>query len=261
MISITTATALTPTAQPLPAWRTPLTGKTAAREASPGPGLPSLSDLRDSQQSMRKEMAARKVQAVRERRDALMLLVRLDPKAALKMTAAMAKELKSAVAEYVEAGGRNVTDGEMAMLRQDAEEAREAADSALEAVPKEPGTSQGDAPAGSAPAVVDVALKRAQAAYAAAYSVADTRDERADRAEFVLGTAMADRGFFDQVKQALAELKEAREKIKADWAHPRSPGKDDWKDADSTMADLERSIDMAPSGPPEAAPTGTSVQV
>ncbi|MFN5615408.1 MAG: hypothetical protein ACK45V_06950, partial [Brevundimonas sp.] len=65
---------------------------------------------------------------MRERRDALMLLVKIEPRAALRMTAELAKELKSAVRDYVEAGGKNVTDGEMAMLRRDAKDAREAAD-------------------------------------------------------------------------------------------------------------------------------------
>lgn len=238
-----------------------------AGEASPGFGLPSLSDLRDAQKSMRKEMAARKVQAVRERRDALMLLVKIDPKAALKMTAALAKELKSAVAEYVEAGGKNVTDGEIALMRRDAKDAREAADAALDGLPAKPGEAgieagieAGEARAGAAPAVIDAELKRAQAAYEAAFGVADARDERADRAEAVLGAAMADQGFFQQVKQALAELKEAREKIKADWANPRAPGRDDWKEADKEMAELETAIDMAPTGTPEPASTGASVQ-
>lgn len=259
MISLTAVSA-----SPLPAWRTPLPGKPRpAADASPGFGLPSLSDLRDAHRSMRKEMAAKKVQAVRERRDALMLLVKIDPRAALKMTAALAKELRSAVADYVDAGGRNVTDGEMALMRREAMDAREAADTALNGLPAEPeesGTEASEAPAGSAPAVVDAEMKRAQAAYAAAFSVADARDERADRAEAVLGAATADRGFFQLVKEALAELKEAREKIKANWAHPKAPGRDDWKDADKEIAELEKSIDMAPTGTPEPASTGASVQ-
>ena len=60
---------------------------------------------------------------------------------------------------------------------------------------------------------------------------------------------------------ALGELKEAREKIKADWAHPRAPGKDDWKAADKDMAELEKAIDMAPTGAPDLGSTGASVQV
>lgn len=259
MISLTTASA-----PPSPIWRTPLPGKSRpAGEASPGLGLPSLSDLRDAQRSMRKEMAARKVQAVRERRDALMLLVKIDPKAALRMTAELAKELKSAVRDYVEAGGKNVTDGEMALLRRDAKDAREAADAALNGLPAEPGEAgiaAGEAGGAAAPAIVYAEVKRAQLAYAAAFGVADARDERADRAEAVLGVAMADQGFFQLVKEALAELKEAREKVKANWAHPKAPGRDDWKEADKEMAELEKAIDMAPTGTPELASTGASVQ-
>ena len=259
MISLTTASA-----QPLPFWRTPLQGKSAsAGEASPGFGLPSLSDMRDAQQSMKKEMAAKKVQAVRERRDALMLMVKIDPKAALKMTAELAKELKSAVKDYVEAGGKNVTDGEMAMMRRDAKDAREAADAALKGVPAEPKDADVeavDANAEAETAPVDAELKRAQAAYAAAFGIADARDERADRAEAVFGAAMVDQGFFLQVRMALGELKEAREKIKADWANLNSPDKDDWKVADKGMAELEKTIDMAPTGAPGLAASGASVK-
>jgi hypothetical protein len=208
-------------------------------------------------------MAAKRVQAVRERRDALMLLVRIDPRSALKMTAELAKELRSAVKDYVEAGGKNVTDAEMAMMRRDANDARVAADSALGGLPAEPKESDGaavEAEERADPAAVDAEMKRAQAAYAAAFGIADARDERADRAEAVLGAAGADQGFFQQVKQALGELKEARAKIKADWAHPRAPGRDDWKAADKEMAELEKAIDMAPTGSPEPASTGASVQ-
>ena len=48
----------------------------------------------------------------------------------------------------------------------------------LSAEPQEPGTEASETPAGSAPAVVDAEMKRAQAAYAAAFSVADARDSR-----------------------------------------------------------------------------------
>lgn len=256
MISLTPASI-----QPLPFWRTPLQGKSAsAGETSPGFGLPSLSDMRDAQRSMKKEMAAKKVQAVRERRDALMLMVKIDPKAGLKMTAELAKELRSAVKDYVEAGGRNVADGEMAIMRRDAKDAREAADAALNGLPAEPTDVDGEAEAETTTATVDAEIKRAQAAYAAAFGIADARDETADRAEAVLGAALVDRGFFEQVKLALAELKEARDRIKADWAHPKAPTKDDWKAADKEMAELEKAIDMAPTGAPEPASGGTSVQ-
>lgn len=261
MISLTTSTT-----RPLPFWRTPLQGQaspSSARDTSPGFGLPSLTEMRDTQKSMKKEMAAKKVQAVRERMDALKLMVKIDPRAGLKMTAVLAKELKSAVKDYVEAGGKNVTDGEMAMMRRDAKDAREAADTALKGLPAEPKAADGEAveaEAGAETATVDAEMKRAQAAYTAAFGIADGRDETADRAEAVLGAATVDRGFFLQVKMALAELKEARDKIKANWTHPRSPDKDDWKAADKEMAELEKTIDMAPTGAPELLSSGSSVQ-
>ncbi|MBU1345668.1 MAG: hypothetical protein KKA16_01815 [Alphaproteobacteria bacterium] len=251
MISMTTASP-----QPLPFWRTPLPGQAKAVEGqSPGFGLPSLAEMRDSQRAMKKEMAARKVQAVRERRDALMLMVRIDPKAALKMTVEMAKALKEAVEDFVDAGGKNPTDGELAMMHRDSKDAREAANGALEAAPADPMEAGLDGAGVEAPtaeaAKVDAEVKRAQIAYAAAFAVADIRDAKADRAEAVENAANADRGFFMQVKLALGELKEAREKIKADWANLKSPHEDDWKVADKAMAELEKAIDIAPTGAPE----------
>lgn len=261
MISMTTLSV-----QQLPAWRTPLRDPRApAQEPSPGFGLPSLTEMRDSARSMKKEMAAKRVQAVRERMDALKLMVKIDPRAGLKMTAELAKELKSAVKDYVDAGGRNVTDGEMAMMRRDANDAREAADAALKGLPTDPGEAdvevvEAEVDIEAETATVDAGMKRAQAAYAAAFGIADGRDATADRAEAVLGAAMTDRGFFEQVKRAVAELKEARDKIKADRAHPKSPDKDDWKAADREMAELEKAIDMAPTGAPDPAASGASVK-
>ena len=257
MISITTAST-----QPSSYWRTPLAGPSkAAEEKSPGFGLPSLSEMRDSAKAMKKEMAARKVQAVRERRDALMLMVRIDPKAALKMTIEMAKELKEAVKDFVDAGGKNVTDGEMAMMRRDAKDAREVADAALDGLPAEPNTAAVEVAEVEATqdVKIDAEMKRAQAAYAAAFGIADASDEKADRADAVFGAAMADQGFFQQVKLAMGELKEARDKIKADWANPKSPDKDDWKVADKAMAELEKAIDFAPTGMPEISDAPTVV--
>ena len=249
--------------QQLPAWRTPLKDPrqpAAPEDRSPGLGLPSLSDLQNSQKAMKKEMAARKVQAVRERRDALMLMVRIDPKAALKMTAELARELKEAVKDFVDAGGKNPTMGEMKMMSRDAQEAREAADAAVEGLPTEAKIEAADAEAVDTrteveTAKIDAEMKRAHAAYEAAFAtafdVADDKDEKADRLEAIFNAAMADEGFFMQVKLAMGELKEAREKIKADWANLKAPNKDDWKIADKTMAELEKEIDMAPTGAPE----------
>lgn len=244
----------------LPAWRTPLKDPRApaADEKSPGFGLPSLSEMRDSARSMQKELAAKKVEAVRQRRDALMLMVKIDPKAALKMTAELAKELKAAVKDFVDAGGKNPTMGEMKMMSRDAQEARDAADAAVEGLPVEEAAAEDaglEAKTEAEAAKIDTDMKRAHAAYEAAYAtafgVADDKDAKADRLEAIVSAAMSDAGFFEQVKLAMGELKEAREKIKADWAHLKAPNKEDWKVADKAMAELEKEIDMAPTGAPE----------
>lgn len=258
MISVQTLSAAA-----IPAWRTPLRDPRAPASpqgASPAPGLPSLSEMRDSQQTLKREMAAKKVQAVRERRDALMLMVRIDPRAALKMTVELAKALKAAVQDFVDAGGRNPTMGEMKMMSRDAQDARDAADAAVDDLPAEAKAGASDADAVEArteaeAARIDAETKRAHAAYetawATAFGVADARDAKADRAEAVYNAAMSDEGFFMQVKLAMGELREAREKIKADWAHLKAPGKDDWKIADKAMAELEKEVDLAPTGAPE----------
>lgn len=250
--------------QQLPAWRTPLRDprKPAADQISPGFGLPSMSDLRDRQKAMRKEMAARKVQAVIDRRDALMLMVKIDPKSALKMTTDLAKALKEAVKDFVDAGGRNPSNGDLAMMRRGATDAREAADAAVEGLPPKPADEADVKVEASAAEAerVDTEIKRAQAAYAAAFGMADVRDETADRAEAVFGAALSDSGFFDQVRRVLGSLKEAREKIRSEWAHLKAPNKEDWKIADQAMAALEKQIDMAPTGAPAIsdAPRGTT---
>lgn len=247
-------------ASQLPAWRTPLKDPRApaADEKSPGFGLPSLSELRDGAKAMQKELAAKKVEAVRQRRDALMLMVKVDPKAALKMTAELAKDLKAAVKDFVDAGGKNPTLGEMKMMSRDAQAARDAADAAVEGLPVEEAAAEDaglEAKTEAEAAKIDADMKRAHAAYEAAYAtafgVADDKDAKADRLEAIVSAAMSDAGFFEQVKLAMGELKEAREKIKADWAHLKAPNKEDWKVADKAMAELEKEIDMAPTGAPE----------
>lgn len=240
-------------ASPLPTPRAaPRAAVSPVRDEVSGAVLPSLTQMRDSQRSQAKDMAAKKVQAIRERMNVLKLMVKIDPQAALKMTAAFAKELRAAVKEFVDAGGRNPTSGEMKMAMRDAEMAREAADVAEDGVPADPDTAE---------AAVDAEVKRAQAAYAAAAEVAEDTDRAADRLEARVRLGMADMGFFEQVKQALGDIKSAREKIKADWAHPKAPSRDDWKTADKELAELEREIDLAPSGlpePPEGAPASVS---
>ena len=222
------------------------------RDERSGATLPSLGQMQDARKAQARDMAARKVQAIRERMDALKLMVKIDPKSALKMTAGFAKELRAAVREYVDAGGKNPTSGEMKLAMRDAEAARDTAESAEAGVPAAPDTAE---------APVDAGMKRAQAAYATAAGMAEDSDRIADRLEAVVGLAFADMGFFDQVKLALGDIKAAREKIRADWAHPKAPSKDDWKAADKELAELEREIDLAPTGmpePPQATPASVS---
>ena len=234
--------------------------RTSVRDAAPRPlrdeksgqplpllPLPSLAQTQDARKAQAKDMAAKKVQAVRERMNALKLMVKIDPRAALKMTAQFAKELRAAVKEFVDAGGRNPTNGEMKMAMRDAEQARDAADFAAQGVPADPGVT----PTDETPAPIDAEARRAQATYAAAAGMAQDADGAADRLEAVVGAAFADMGFFEQVKLALGDIKSARDKIRADWAHPKAPSKDDWKAADRELAELERAIDLAPTGMPE----------
>lgn len=252
MISLATSTALPfqlrgPREQAVPA-----TGRD--RSAMPV-GLPSLAEMQDAQKAQRKSMAAQKVQNIRERMDALKLMVKLDPKAALKMTAGFAKELKAAVKDYVDAGGKNPTNGEMKMMMKQASEARDAADDAAGGLPAEPkamDAGAADVEVETGAVTIDAETKRAQAAYSAASGIAEDKDRVADRMEAVLDLAFADMGFFEQIRLALGDIKAAREKIKADWTHPRKPDEDDWKVADKELAELERQIDLAPTGMPAA---------
>ena len=114
-------------------------------------------------------MASRKLQAVRDQMKALSLMVKIDPKSALRLSSDLAKALKAAVKDYVEAGGRNVSDGEMAMLRRRASEARDAASMAEQVTPPDPAAGEA-----LPETTVDADARRGQAAYAAATGVAET---------------------------------------------------------------------------------------
>lgn len=235
--------------------RTTRDGRAEDANKTARPALPTISDVRDQTRAQQKEMAGCKLQAVRDRMKALSLIVKIDPKSALKLAGDLAKELKAAVKAYVEAGGRNVTDGEMAMIRKRAAEARDASDTAAEAVPAKPTDTEA---VEAADAPVDADTRRAQQAYAVAVDFADSRDTRADSLEGVETVATADRGFFEQVKLALGDLKKARDDIRA--AAPfslRKPDDKDWDVANKAYAELEREIDFAPTTapePPSAAP-------
>lgn len=230
-------------------------GHTEAQGKAARTPLPTTSDIRDQTRAQQKDMAGRKLQAVRDRMKALSLIVKIDPKSALKLAGDLAKELKAAVKAYVEAGGRNVTDGEMAMIRRRAADARDASTEAAGAVPAEPKDAEA---AEAVEAPIDADTRRAQQAYSTAIEVADSRDATADSLEGVEAVAGADRGFFEQVKDVLKGLKKARDDIRA--AAPfslRKPDDKDWDVADKAYAELEREIDFAPTGapePPSAAP-------
>lgn len=230
----------------------------ASRRAASRPAdLPSAADVRASAQTQKKAMASRKLQAVRDQMKALSLMVKIDPKSALRLSSDLAKALKAAIKDYVDAGGRNVSDGEMAMLRRRASEAREAASMAEQATPPEPAAGEA-----LADTTMDAEVRRGQAAYAVATEVAEGRGDVAESLERAESTAAADRGFFQQVKEILGALKKAREDIKADWGHPRKPDDEDWKVSDQALEDLEREIDFAPTGAPEPealAPVSTRV--
>jgi len=245
MISLQTSAASVGATPPSAA----MTALRTLREAAAKPKLvlPTAAETRQSLQAQEKAMASRKLEAIRERMKALKLITKIDPKSALKLAGDLAKELKAAVKAYVAAGGRNVSQGEMAMIRRDATEARDAASTASDAVPAQP-----DAVEGEVSAPVNAEIKRAQQAYGMAVDTAETRDASARRLEAVEGEAMADEGFFRQVKQAVADLRKARQDIKAAaLSSPNPPSDDDWKAADKEQAELERTLDMAPTGAPE----------
>ena len=64
----------------------------------------SFGDPREAAQAMRKEMASRRMNAVKERMGTLSLMIKADPRSALKLAAELAKELKAAVKDYQDAG-------------------------------------------------------------------------------------------------------------------------------------------------------------
>jgi cell division FtsZ-interacting protein ZapD len=162
-----------------------------------------------------RDLAYKRLERAKARMDVLKLMAKIDPKTALKLAAEIAREMKSAVKAYAEAGGRNVSAGDLALIRKqatDAMEAREAADAA-----------------GIDTTAMDAQIKSL-----------DAREE----------DAMADHGFFEEVKRLVAGLKKARQDIRGEAVQStRPPSEEDWKAADRDQAELEREIDRAASGP------------
>lgn len=240
MISvITTANAV----QSLISPSRPLAG--GPRPGTPEPdeartALLSIADPREAARAIRKEMASRRMQGVTERMRTLSLMIKADPRSALKLAAELARELKAAVKAYQDAGGRNVSSGDMAVIRRqiaDARQARTAAD--------QPVVPVGDA---AAPATADAEVRRAQQAYAQAAST-EFQTRSIDRLSEMEAVAGADYGFFNQVKALVAGLRKARDDIRFESRsvlHP--PDDEDWKAADKAQTELERQIDIGPSG-------------
>ena len=162
-----------------------------------------------------RDLAYKRLERVKARMDALKLMAKIDPKTALKLAAELAREMKGAVKAYAEAGGRNVSTGDLALIRKQAADALEARDAAAEAG-------------------IDTTAMEAQ------IKALGAREE----------DAVADYGFFEQVKQIVAGLKKARQDIKGEAITALNPpSEEDWKAADRDQADLEREIDRAASGP------------
>jgi len=162
-----------------------------------------------------RNLAWKRLERVKARMDALKLMAKIDPKTALKLAAELAREMKGAVKAYAEAGGRNVSTGDLALIRKQAADALEARDAAAEA--------------GIDTTSLDAQLKHL-----------GLREE----------DAMADHGFFEEVKRIVAGLKKARQDIRGEAITALNPPtEEDWKAADRDQAELEREIDRAASGP------------
>lgn len=196
----------------------------AVPEASPSsPGATKAADTvekppeikANSGKEQARDLAWKRLERVKARMDALKLMAKIDPKTALKLAAELAREMKGAVKAYAEAGGRNVSTGDLALIRKQAADALEARDAAAEA--------------GIDTTSMDAQLKHL-----------GLREE----------DAMADHGFFEEVKRIVAGLKKARQDIRGEAITALNPPtEEDWKAADRDQADLEREIDRAASGP------------
>lgn len=213
-------------------------------DASKAAASLTFGDPRQAAQAMRKEMASRRMQGVTERMRTLSLMIKADPSSALKLAAELAKELKAAVKDYQDAGGRNVSSGDMALIRRQITDARAARSASAEAQPADAAPT---VDAGTVPNP-DAEVRRAQQAYAAAASAA-FQGRSIDRLTEMEAVAGADHGFFDLVKGLVQALRQARDDIRFE-SHSalRPPSDDDWKDADRAQAELERQIDTAPAG-------------
>ena len=264
MISLLTASTIAPKASAALAATGPSRARAEARPSDePTPPQLATTDARRAAEGQRKEMAYRRMQSVWDRMKTLSLMIRADPRSALKMAAELARELKAAVKAYVEAGGRNVSSGDLALLRRRAADARDATGDATgaasQAVPDAP-TPTADARVDAdrfRPAPADATLRQAGQAYAFAAEIAERRQATVDDLAAMEATATADLGFFDKVKILAKDLRKAQEEIRAKAVFAvRKPTDEDWTDAARAQSELEKQIDFAPTGPP--APSGTA---
>ena len=227
-----------------------LTRPSRPAAAGPRPGAPEsaatrtasrpIADPREAARAVRKEMASRRMQGVAERMRALSLMIKADPRSALKLAAELARELKAAVTAYQEAGGRNVSSGDMAVIRRQIADARHAQTAA-----DQPAVPVADA---VVPGTADADVRRAQQAYAQAAS-AEFQARSIDRLSTMEAVAGSDYGFFNQVKVLVTGLRKARDDIRYESRSAlRPPDDEDWKAADKAQAELERQIDIGASG-------------
>jgi len=221
-----------------------------ASDAAPSRGKPAAAALPQplDVKAMRKEMASRRLQGVQERMRTLSLMMKIDSRAALRLAADLAKELKGAVKDYQAAGGRNVSAGDMALIRKQAVEAREAqARSETDRSAAEGAEDPASEPVPPTGVDGDADVRRARQAYAAAQ--AETAQQAVDRWDGIERAATADMGFFDRVKQLLGGLRKARDEIRANAGLSlHKPTEDDWKEADEAQAEVEREVATAAGG-------------
>lgn len=200
---------LTPTPKAEAPARAPKT-PAATEETGDAPALQPA-----SQKAQARNLAYKRLERVKARMDALKLMIKIDPRTALKLAGEIAREMKAAVKAYAEAGGRNVSAGDLALMRRQAADAIAARDASAEA--------------GLDTTGMDSQIKALEAREADAFS---------------------DYAFFDEVRQIVRGLKKAREDVRSESIqsiHP--PTEEDWKQADRDQAELEREIDRAASGP------------
>lgn len=190
-------------------------------------------------QAQRKALAQKRMNSVRERMRALSLMIKMDPRAALKMAAELAKELRGAIKAYQEAGGRNVSSGEMALIRRHMSDASDARDEA--------GAIAAEARVKAEAAPGDEGLQTQARALS---GMAEQAGQRFEELEALEAVAVADFGFFDVVKQLVGGLRKARDEIRGKAAETLNPPtEDDWKAADAEQRELERALAFSAGAP------------